>query len=174
MLVYLKPGGLPRLQALINQRTVAQAISVEGGFQKLEDLTGSGKELGLLVAVIILLLSFSAVASMMIGRFESMNVQMAVLRALGYSKKELAQMLIYEAVILTLLACVLGAAIDGFLFPWLRTLLGANVPSTEVVSMALWQSWPVWVTVLVGNLVSVLYPIWRISKQNIHLSLRSL
>jgi putative ABC transport system permease protein len=174
MLVYLKPGGFTPLQNLVNQRTVAQSISVSSGFEKLSELTGAGRELGLFVAIIILILGFSSVASMMMGRFDSTNVQLAVLRALGYSKKELAQVLIYEALYLALIACLLGACLDAATFPWLRELLGGNLPPEDIIPMSLWRSWPVWTAALCGNILAVLYPIWRISKQNIHMSLRNL
>lgn len=174
MLVYLKDGGFAHLDSLINRRTVAQMISVGEGERKLQELTGAGRELGLLVAGIILLLGFSSVASMMIGRFESMNVQLAVLRALGYSRQDLMKVLLFEAVYLGLGACLLGACLDAAIFPWLRSLLGANLPGADAVSVTIWQSWPVWGAIIAGNLLSVLYPIWRISKQNIHTSLRSI
>ncbi|MBS1969547.1 MAG: FtsX-like permease family protein [Bdellovibrionales bacterium] len=174
MLVYLKEGGFPHLESLINRRTVAQMVSVGEGYRKLNELTGTGRELGLLVAAIIILLGFSSVASMMMGRFESMNVQLAVLRALGYSKSDLFKVLLYEALYLAVLACLLGALIDASVFPWLRSLLGANLPGEDIVSMPIWTSWPVWLAVIAGNIISVLYPIWRISKQNIHTSLRSI
>lgn len=174
MLIYLKDGGFSHLDSLINRRTVAQMVSVGEGYRKLYELTGTGRELGLLVAGIILLLGFSSVASMMVGRFESMNVQLAVLRALGYAKSDLVKVLLYEALYLALMACLLGALVDASVFPWLRQLLGANLPGEDVVSMPIWQSWPVWVAIIAGNVLSVLYPIWRISKQNIHTSLRSI
>jgi putative ABC transport system permease protein len=174
MLIYLKDGGFAHLDSLINRRTVAQMVSVGEGYRKLNELTGTGRELGLLVAAIILLLGFSSVASMMMGRFESMNVQLAVLRALGYSKGDLFKVLLYEALYLAVLACLLGALIDASVFPWLRSLLGANLPGEDIVSMPIWTSWPVWLAVIAGNILSVLYPIWRISKQNIHTSLRSI
>lgn len=174
MLVYLKDGGFSHLESLINRRTVAQMVSVGEGYRKLNELTGTGHELGLLVAAIILILGFTSVASMMMGRFESMNVQLAVLRALGYSKKDLFKVLLYEALYLALTACLVGALLDAAIFPWLRSLLGANLPSEDIVSMPIGASWPVWVAVIAGNLLSVLYPIWRISKQNIHTSLRSI
>lgn len=174
MLIYLKDGGFGHLESLINRRTVAQMVSVGEGYRKLNELTGTGRELGLLVAAIIILLGFSSVASMMMGRFESMNVQLAVLRALGYSKGDLFKVLLYEALYLAVLACLLGALMDASVFPWLRSLLGANLPGEDIVSMPIWTSWPVWLAVIAGNIISVLYPIWRISKQNIHTSLRSI
>ncbi len=174
ILVYLKQGGFSYLDSLINRRTVAQMISVGSGYRKLNELTGTGRQMGILVAAIILLLGFSSVASMMIGRFDSMNIQLAVLRALGYSKKDLVKVLLYEALYLAIIACLLGALLDASLFPWLRSSLGSNVPSEEIVSMGIWRSWPVWAAVIGGNVLSVLYPIWRVSKQNIHTSLRSI
>lgn len=174
MLVYLTPEGLKPLKNLINDRTVAQAVSVESATAKLRELTGTGQELGLVMASVILLLSITSVASIMVGRFESRTVQLAVLRSLGYSKADLSKVLILEAIMITLAACFVGALFDAVLFPELRSLLGANIPSDEIVSSMIWQSWPVWASVVIGNILSVLYPIWRISKQNIHLSLRSL
>lgn len=173
-LVYLKPGGREWLETLINNRTVSQVIFVPDEIQRLEELTSTGRDLGMIMTVVILLLGAFTVTAMMITRFESMTVQLAVLRALGYSKLQMTGVLTWEALLLGGTACVIGAGIDAMLFPWIRELLGSNLPAPEIVSIGLWQSSPVWIAALIGTLLSVLIPLWRLYRQNLHLSLRNL
>ena len=128
----------------------------------------------MIMTIIILLLGAFTVTAMMITRFESMTVQLAVLRALGYSKLQMTGVLTWEALLLGGSACVVGAVIDALLFPWIRELLGSNLPSVDIVSISIWQSSPIWLAAIVGTLLSVLIPLWRLYRQNLHLSLRNL
>ncbi|MNK01121.1 FtsX-like permease family protein [compost metagenome] len=173
-IVYLKPGGASWIESLINQRTVGQVVFVDQEIAKLEKLTGTGRDLGLVMSIIVLILGAFTVTAMMITRFESMTAQLAVLRALGFSKFQLTGVMLGEALLLGLVACLLGATLDALAFPWIRELLGNNLPSAELVAMPLWQSAPVWIAALLGTLCSILIPLWRLYRQDLHLSLRNL
>jgi len=171
-LINLDAPSMPALEALINGRTVGQVISVPDEKQRLAERTNTGRQLGFLMTALILLLGGLSVTAMMITRFEAMTVQLAVLRAIGYSRRTVAWWLIWEGLLLGCGACVLGAAVDGMLFPWLRTMLGAALPAPEMLSCPLWKSLPVWLTALVATILAVLIPLHRLYRQNIHNSLR--
>jgi len=173
-LVYLKPGGFPALASLVNKRTVGQAVLVDEEKQRLAELTGSGEELGLLMVSLIILLGGLSVAAMMVTRFEAMNMQMAVLRAIGYEKKQLAYWLLWEGLILGGMATVLGLLVDSLLFPTMRDLLGSALPPPEVAQSAIFQSAPVWVMAICATTAASLMPLWRLSRLNIHEQLKGL
>lgn len=177
-LIYLRPerglAGWEWLKSLVNQRTVAQVVAVDEAVRELRDLTGAQEQLGLLVSVVIVLLGALSITTLMITRFESMGQQLAVLRALGYSRRELSLILLFEALMIGGSAAGLGALLDGLVFPWLRQLLGENLPSPDLVSVGLWHSFPVWIAALVGCLISILLPLWRLWRQNIHRQLREI
>ena len=171
-LVNLDAPAMPALETLINGRTVGQVISVPREKQRLAELTNTGRRLGFLMTALILLLGGLSVTAMMITRFEAMTIQLAVLRAIGYGRRAVAWWLIWEGLMLGCAACVIGATVDGVLFPWLRSALGAALPAPEMLACPLWQSWPVWLTALAATILAVLIPLHRLYRQNIHNSLR--
>ena len=171
-LVNLAPADLPGLESLINGRTVGQVVEVEREKRHLAELTGAGRRLGFLVTALIMLLGGLSVAAMMVTRFDAMTVQLAVLRAIGYGRREVARWLVWEGVMLGCAACVIGGAIDGLVFPWLRELLGTALPSPDLVACPVYRSAPVWVTAVAATVLAVFIPLYRLYRQDIHSALR--
>ena len=172
-LIYVSPQGFPALDALINRRTVAQVVSVTAQIERLESLTGTGRQLGFWITALIVVLAGLGVASMMSTRFEAMTVQLAVLRALGYERKHIGGWLVWEGFLLGSTACLFGAALDYFMLPVLRNMLGGTLPPPALVDSFLWQSWPVWAMTILATILAVLLPVLRIYGQDVHSSLRS-
>ncbi len=173
-LVYLRPDNsfksMQWLRSLINQRTVAQTVATDTAIKELEDLTSSQQSLGLLVSCIIIFLGALTAIMMMLTRFEGMSQQLAVLRALGYKKSELTKMLFYEASILASTSILIGAIFDGIIFPIVeQTFFNA----TELYNIAIVNSYPVWIAATLGCWLSVIIPLIKLYKQNIHTSLRN-
>jgi putative ABC transport system permease protein len=171
-LINLQPGGFPYLEALINKRTVGQAVRVNVEKQKLEELTGAGKSIGLFVSVFVILLSSLSVSSMLITRFDAMGVQLAVLRALGYVRSEIGRWLIWEGLLLGIGGCILGAAIDGLGFPILREILGTALPPADMLSSCLLESYPVWLVTVPATVVAIFVPLIRLYRQDVHQALK--
>lgn len=171
-LVYLKPGGLNALESLINKRTVAQVVSAPEQIQRLEELTGTGERLGLMMTLAIMALSGLGVAAMMVTRFEAMTLQLAILRAIGYSRGEIGRWLLWEGFILGFSASLSGAVLDWILFPWIRHLLGSALPATEMASVSAFESFPVWITAITMTILAIVIPLYRLYRQDVHLSLK--
>lgn len=172
-LIYLEPNGFDGVSSLVNHRTVGQAVLVTNEKTKLEKLTGVGTKLGLFVTVLILTLGGLSVASMLITRFDSMSLQLAVLRALGYKKKTIGKWLLWEGFLLGVAACFVGGAFDLVGFPIVRSLLGDALPPTDIVTSSIFQSLPIWGTAVIATTVSVFIPLYRVYHQDIHFSLRN-
>src|SRR5262249_25638707 len=128
---------------------------------------------GLFVTVLILALGGLSVASMLITRFDSMALQLAVLRALGYKKKAIGKWLLWEGFLLGLAACFVGSVMDGLTFPMVRSFLGEALPPADVVASSLFQSFPIWITAILATTTSVFFPLYRVYHQDVHFSLRS-
>lgn len=173
-LIYLEPGAFVPLQSLINQRTVGQIIRVSDAKEKLEELTGSGRRLGIFISSLILFLSGLSVAAMMITRFDGMSIQLAVLRAMGYSRMQVASWLLCEGLLLGAFSCVLGATLDALAFSWIRELLGSAFPDPSVLSISIFQSSPIWLISILATLSTVGFPLIRLSRQNIHQSMKGM
>jgi putative ABC transport system permease protein len=174
LLAYIRPGGFGSVEALVNRRSVAELISVPQQKAILERLTGTGIRLGLLMTFLVLLLAGLSVAGVMISRFDAMKIQIAVLRALGFSKSEIATWLLWEGTILGVLACIIGALIDLVSFPFIRNLLGSALPSAEVAPSHFYYSAPFWLATILGTTIAVLVPFLQISRQDTHTSLKGL
>lgn len=173
-LVYLKPNGFSALEALVNKRTVAQAVEVETQKTRLEEISGAGRNVGIFITAFVLLLGGLSVCSMLVTRFEGMSLQLAVLSALGYTKKELSQWLLWEGFLLGLMGVVFGAVIDMAGFPVLRSLLGSSLPPADLVSSSIFNSAIIWVVALVAIVASVSIPMFRMSRQDTHNSLKGI
>lgn len=173
-LIYTYPQGYKPLQDLINKRTVGQAIHIETEKEKLQEISGAGKNIGLFVSSFVLILGGLSVCSMLVTRFEGMSTQLAVLRALGYTKRELSGWLLWEGLLLGLFGIILGALLDGFLLPTFRLLLGDSLPPSELVSSSLWQSSLIWIIALVSIIIATFVPMIKMSKTDAHKSLRGL
>ena len=125
-LINVEPENFKSLQSLINQRSVAQIVRVQDVSNQLRDLGGVGADLGLLVTSFVLILGALAVVSTLATRFEGMSAQIAVLRAIGYRKRELVQWLLWEGLFLASSGILAGACLDGLLFPHFLKLGGGK------------------------------------------------
>jgi hypothetical protein len=146
LIVYLLPGGMEKLQVLIDQRTVAQVTPVIEAKQLLNRLTGSGSAAGAVIVFLALCLGGFSMAGLMLGRFDSRSRELAALAAMGFRPRELRTMLIWEGFLLGAAACLLGGILDASLFPLLRVFLEQALPSS--VPSHIWESWPVWAVAL--------------------------
>jgi len=171
-LIYLKPNGFQPLKDLVNKRTVGQSIFVLDERKNLEELTGTGQAVGFFLSALVILLGGLSVASMLVTRFDAMGVQLAVLRAIGYKKSEVAAALLWEGFLLGLVACLAGIVLDLSAFPIVRYLLGSSLPPPDVIDSSIFSSAPVWIAALAATVSSVTFPLLKLYRQDVHRSLQ--
>lgn len=109
---------------------------------------------------------------MLATRFEGMSLQFAVLRAIGYTKKQLSFWLLLEGLSLAFMGIILGAVVDWIGFPILRNLLGPSLPPSDLVPSSVFDSYLIWGVGLVAVLLSVVVPIFKMLRQDVHHSLK--
>jgi ABC-type lipoprotein release transport system permease subunit len=102
-----------------------------------------------------------------------MSVQLAVLRAIGYARGEIARWLLWEGFLLGLAGCALGALLDGLGFPILRALLNGALPPVELVSSSLSESAVVWLVAVVATTLAIFVPLIRLYRQDVHQALKN-
>lgn len=173
-LVYLNPGGFAPLKALVNRRTVGQVVQVAEQKERLREISGVGKSVGLFVTAFVILLGGLSVCSMLVTRFEGMSLQLAVLRALGYTKNEISRWLMWEGLLLGVMGVILGAVIDSIGLPILRSLLGTALPPPDLVTSSVLDSTMIWIIAITATATSVIVPMARMSRQDTHSSLRGM
>lgn len=170
----IQPGGEEALTTLINQRTVSQLVMIEKEKQHLEDLTGSNQTLQFLIVGILLLLSILTVLAVFFTRIEARALELAVLRAIGYSRKNLTSLLLIEGLWMGLASVILAAALDVSLSPLILKTAGAHLPDVNA------QNWPWWMILVTGVcallaiIVASLPPLIRLYKQDVHSALRNI
>jgi putative ABC transport system permease protein len=112
-----------------------------------------------------------SLASVLIARFEGLSLQIAVLRAIGYSRGELSSWLLLEGLLLGAFACTMGAIIDAAVFPFLRAAFASALPFQTPSSIL--ESAPIWAAALAATVLSVAIPIIRAYRQDVHNALRA-
>jgi putative ABC transport system permease protein len=172
LLLYVRPGGFRAVSELVNHRTVAEVVSVNEQRQNLEELTGTGVRLGLSITLLVVILAALSVAAVMITRFDAMKIQVAVLRALGFSRPEIGEWLLWEGALLGVASCVCGAAVEAVLFPVVRLLLSGALPAEEIVASHFYDSAPVWGASILATMLALVVPLVQISRQDVHSSLK--
>ena len=173
-LISIDPKGRNQLESLINKRTVGQVVWVEDEKNHLEKLTGTGREIGFLISALVMLLGGLSVTAMMTTRFEAMNVQVAVVRAIGFTRSEISTWLFYEGLLLGMSAILLGGLFDFVGFPVVKNLLGNSIPHLEWMSSSVFESWPIWIIALLATIAALVLPMLRLINQNIHDQLKGL
>lgn len=173
-LIDLRPGGFAELSSLINRRTVGQAVNIQEQKMRLREISGLGKNVGLFVTAFVILLGGLSVCSLLVTRFEGMSMQIAVLRALGYSRTQLARWLVWEGFLFGLMGVFFGASLDWLGLPLLRLLLGTSLPSADLAPSSLLESSPIWLITLVATVAAVFLPMMKVYQQDVHDSLRGL
>jgi ABC-type lipoprotein release transport system permease subunit len=171
MLATCDDAGFAKLQDLINNATIGQAIHVTREVEHLNELTGHGQRLGLLMSAMILGLGALAVAGIMITRFDARLGQLAVLRALGYGKKELGLCLLWEGLLLGGTAAAVGAMLDALVFPWLRATSQGLLPLDGHLAIPLRISAPVWLAATIATALAACLPLVRLYRRDAHRAL---
>jgi putative ABC transport system permease protein len=173
-LIYLDPNGRSKLESLINKRTVGQIAWINEEKTHLEKLTGTGQKIGFLITALVMLLGGLSVTAMMTTRFEAMNVQIAVVRAIGYTRSQISFWLFFEGLLLGLSATFIGAILDLVCFPIVKNLLGDSIPNLEWMQSSIWQSSLIWLISIIATIAAIFLPMLRLVNQNIHDQLKGL
>ncbi len=148
ILVHADPAGMPGLVALIDRMTVAQLVPLPETLASLRNITAMGRIAGILVALLALVLAAAALLAVMLGRFEGLSRQMAVLEAMGYRRAEMLAVLAWEGALLGGGAVLLGALVDASVFPLIQGSLAGALPDPEIGRSRIVESWPVWAAAL--------------------------
>lgn len=161
------------MNELINKRSIAQFVSVYDQKQKLREWTGTGEDLGLTIMAFIVLLGILSVTAIMITRFDSMHLQIAVLRAIGYQQSAVSKWLILEGFLLGSVAVLLGICLEWALFPFVASLLGKSLPPSHGGWSDFLLPYPVWGAALISTVVATVIPLYRLYRQDVHSSLKT-
>lgn len=159
------------LDEIISKRSIAQFVSIYREKLKLRELTGTGEDLGFAIMAFIVLLGALSVTAIMITRFDSMHLQIAVLRAIGYQKSAISKWLFFEGLLLGSVSVFLGILLEWAFFPVIAGLLGSSLPPSAGFSWLL--PYPVWGVALMATIFATVIPLYGLYRQDVHSSLKT-
>jgi putative ABC transport system permease protein len=160
-------------ESLINQRSIAQTVRTADEIQNLRELLNSGASIGWIVSLLILALVCLSVAGILLTRFEAMTTQIAVLKAIGYRSRALLLWLLWEALILGVLAIVVGTVIEKILEAFIVHELDWRMAKVILIQQSSFDLWPLYVALLLALLATLAAPLSKILREDIHTQLRS-
>jgi putative ABC transport system permease protein len=137
-------------------RTQNEKEATESAIQQLGDVSFFTNSIVAAVFFALLFLTGNTMAQSVRER----TAEIAVLETIGYTRRQIAALVVAESTLPALLAAAIGLAIAAALFPGLRDVLGLARLSWTVVG------WGGLAALLVGC-VSALIPVWRISRMSI-------
>lgn len=170
----IQKGGEEALATLINQRTVSQLAFVEKEKAHLEDLTGSNQSLQLLIVSILLILTVLTVLAVFFTRIEARAMELAVLRALGYSRRELTRLLLVEGLWMGTISIIIAAGIELLLSPIILSSAGTTLPPPTATNFPPWMILVTGFFALITVILASLPPVWKLYRQDIHNTLRNI
>jgi macrolide transport system ATP-binding/permease protein len=132
---YTEHGG----SALIPRQHVVLAPA-GGGIQKLQQQTGRGLRLLMILSSVVLLIACANIANLLLARGTTRRAEIAVRMALGAARKRLIRQILTESVLLSLTGGVAGLAIAYGLS---RMILSLAFPEARNMPIEASPSWPV-------------------------------
>jgi macrolide transport system ATP-binding/permease protein len=132
---YTEHGG----SALIPRQHVVLAPA-GGGIQKLQQQTGKGLRLLMILSSVVLLIACANIANLLLARGTTRRAEIAVRMALGAARKRLIRQILTESVLLSLTGGVAGLAIAYGLS---RMILSLAFPEARNMPIEASPSWPV-------------------------------
>jgi macrolide transport system ATP-binding/permease protein len=132
---YTEHGG----SALIPRQHVVLAPA-GGGIQRLQQQTGRGLRLLMILSSVVLLIACANIANLLLARGTTRRAEIAVRMALGAARKRLIRQILTESVLLSLTGGVAGLAIAYGLS---RMILSLAFPEARNMPIEASPSWPV-------------------------------
>lgn len=174
LIMHAVPGKADSLGAMIDQQTVTQVVPVAETREALRRLTATGRQVAAMMGLLSVILALITLSALMLGRFEGMTRQMTLLEATGWGKAELRRLVFWEGLMLGVAAVALGGALDALAFPLVRTLLGAALPDSGLVSSTVWMSAPVWAVTVAVTVCAAQGASWLVFRGRAQERLRAL
>jgi predicted permease len=111
-----------------------------GGVQNLQQETGKGLTMLMILSSVVLLIACANIANLMLARATSRRADVAVRMALGAGRRRVVRQILTESI---LLSCIGGLAGLAVAYGGSRTILALAFPDAHNIAISATPSWPV-------------------------------
>lgn len=173
LIEFKSPMAMMQLPRMVNERTSMQAALPAIEINRLHSLLGVGFDTLRMIGLAILIVSALSVFLSLLNSLKDRRFELALLRTLGGSPFQLSMLLIFEALLLSVLGWLMG-----FVLARLGLLLAANIGSTDLglaMEFSIVSGNEIMMLVVAGStgLVSSLLPAIKAYRTNISEVLRN-
>jgi putative ABC transport system permease protein len=167
-----KPEQAELIHDKVHVASNAQVVEVGAEIEGLRKLLGQGRQALAGLAVLLILLAVAIASLLFNERFETVKRELGILRALGYSRGQVARAILWEGVFLTSVGISLGMVLErmGHLVtpllwspPWLL-----DPPWPNVTLLSLWGA------TFLASFAATALPLVRLYRWNAHDALKGM
>ncbi len=172
-LLWLYNGQEKRLQDFFDHYTVAKTIILQEQMEWIERLFGGGESLLKFVSGITIVLAMLCVMVLFNARYEAMTEDLAIIRALGYGKPLIMAWLLWESLFIWLSAMPFALLIEGSLTGLLGEISNLSIFHIEWLWPTPLHPW-MWGFVFISGPLSLIIPLIRLYRHNLHDALKGM
>jgi len=151
---------LPRL---INKESSMQAANPAYEITRLSSMLGIGSKGFKFLSIILIVIAALSIFSGLAGNLENRLKDLAVLRAIGYSKQRIFKIITLEGGVITLLGIIIGISISFISFKILATSI-TPLSMTEIEFTLTKDFFFIIFLVLLSGIIAAVFPAYRGSK----------
>ncbi|MCA9430725.1 MAG: ABC transporter permease [Candidatus Omnitrophica bacterium] len=161
ILVAANPDQLEFVETKIHEGSTVQVARIHEEIEFLKTLARGANQIAQFLCLLVFLLAALSVAVLVNSRFDSIKSELGVLRALGYTRGEIAAWFLLESLVPVVLAVVLAAAVEFVLF----TLFGGSLDQISIAGGLQWPAvwnFAMWVLFLAMSVIASAIPLYRL------------